>query len=128
MRRSFAKHDSFLGFQFSPVSIDLGSDQHSTHHSSGSSCVAFSHVGKLCGGGPNQGGHLAGDRALLTSERLRRQLARNTGFVDAYSYSITSALVGVAILCLFLFHPSEDEFLWFSLILLVPNRGARIRR
>jgi hypothetical protein len=73
------------------------------------------------GGGPNQGGHLAGDRALLTSERLRRQLARNTGFVDAYSYSITSALVGVAILCLFLFHPSEDEFLWFSLILLAQS-------
>lgn len=70
------------------------------------------------GGGPNQGGHLAGDAAILAKEKLHHQLSRNTGFVDAYSYSITSALVGTAIFCLFLFHQTEREFLWFSLILL----------
>jgi phosphoserine phosphatase RsbU/P len=73
------------------------------------------------GGGPNQGGHLAGDSALLATEKLHRQLARDTKFVDAYSYSITSALVGVAVFCLFLFHPAEREFLWFSLILLAQS-------
>lgn len=73
------------------------------------------------GGGPNQGGHLAGDSTLLASEKVNRRLARNTIFVDAYAYSIISALVGVAIFCLFLFHPAEREFLWFSLILIAQS-------
>jgi len=73
------------------------------------------------GGGPNRGGHLAGDRKYLTSEQMQVQLARNTMVVDAYSYSITSALVGLAIFCLFLFHPAEREFLWFSVILLAQS-------
>jgi sigma-B regulation protein RsbU (phosphoserine phosphatase) len=73
------------------------------------------------GGGPNQGGHLAGDSTLLAREKIHHQLTRDTSFVDAYSYSITSALVGVAIFCLFLFHPAEREFLWFSLILLAQS-------
>jgi hypothetical protein len=70
------------------------------------------------GGGPYLGGHLAGDPALLSVEQQHRQTTRNIRFVDAYSYSITSALVGFAIFCLFLIRHAEREYLWFSLILL----------
>jgi hypothetical protein len=74
------------------------------------------------GGGPylygHLGGHLAGDPELLAVEREQRQTARNVRYVDAYSYSITAALVGFAILCLFLIRHAEREYLWFALILL----------
>ncbi|MGB8258776.1 MAG: hypothetical protein WCE75_00420, partial [Terracidiphilus sp.] len=73
------------------------------------------------GGGPIYGGHLAGDPALLSVEQGHRQVARNTLFVDAYAYSITSALVGLAILGLFLIRPAEREYLWFAVMLLAQS-------
>jgi hypothetical protein len=77
------------------------------------------------GGGPylygNLGGHLAGDPDLLAVEQQHRQTARNVRYVDAYSYSITAALVGFAILCLFLIRHAEREYLWFATILLAQS-------
>jgi len=70
------------------------------------------------GGGPYRPGHLAGDPELLAAERRHRQTVRNIQYVDAYSYSITAALVGFAILCLFFIRKAEREYLWFALILL----------
>jgi phosphoserine phosphatase RsbU/P len=70
------------------------------------------------GGGPHLAGHLTGDPDLLSVEQQHLQVARNIRFVDAYSYSITAALVGFAIFCLFLIRHAEREYLWFSLILL----------
>jgi len=70
------------------------------------------------GGGPFRPGHLAGEPALLVIEQQHQQLARNLHYVDAYSYSITAALVGFAILCLFLIRPAEREYLWFAVLLL----------
>jgi hypothetical protein len=70
------------------------------------------------GGGPYLPGHLAGDPGLLAIEQAHHQVARNVRYVDGYSYSITAALVGFAILCLFLIRPAEREYLWFAFILL----------
>jgi len=74
------------------------------------------------GGGPflfnHLGSQLAGDPELLATEQQHRQIARNIRYVDAYSYSITAALVGFAIFCLFLIRHAEREYLWFALILL----------
>jgi sigma-B regulation protein RsbU (phosphoserine phosphatase) len=73
---------------------------------------------KYVGGGPFLSGHLAGDPALLATEQRHQQLRRNVAFVDSYSYSITAALVGFAILWLLLFRPAEREYLWFAVMLL----------
>jgi hypothetical protein len=70
------------------------------------------------GGGPYYGGHLAGNPALLESEQNHHQLVRNSKYIDAYSYSITAALIGLAILCLFFIRPAEREYLWFAAMLL----------
>jgi phosphoserine phosphatase RsbU/P len=70
------------------------------------------------GGGPFAGGHLAGAHNLLVIERNLEQLARNVFFVDYFSYSIAAALIGLAILCLFIFRPAEWEYLWFAFMLL----------
>jgi len=70
------------------------------------------------GGGPFQSGHLAGDPRLLAAEKRHHQMARNLLFVDSYSYSIAAALVGFAILCLFLIRRNEREYLWFAIMLL----------
>jgi hypothetical protein len=70
------------------------------------------------GGGPYYGGHLAGDSALLASEQNHHQLSRNIKYIDAYSYSITAALIGFAILCLFFIRPAEREYLWFAVMLI----------
>jgi sigma-B regulation protein RsbU (phosphoserine phosphatase) len=70
------------------------------------------------GGGPFMSGHIVGDPILLQNEQRHHQLSRNNHYVDGYSYSVTAALVGIAILCLFLIRPAEREYLWFSLMLL----------
>jgi stage II sporulation SpoE-like protein len=70
------------------------------------------------GGGPYAGGHLAGAHNLLVMERTHEQLARNVRFVDYYAYSIAAGLIGLAILCLFIFRPTEWEYLWFAVMLL----------
>ncbi|MGD0892029.1 MAG: PP2C family protein-serine/threonine phosphatase [Terracidiphilus sp.] len=70
------------------------------------------------GGGPFFSGHLAGDPKLLEKEQRHHQITRNAAYVDAYSYTITATLVGIAILCLFFFRPAEFEYLWFALMLL----------
>lgn len=70
------------------------------------------------GGGPFRGGHLAGDEKLLADEQNHHQLMRNVRFVDYYAYSIPAALIGLAILCLFVIRPAEREYLWFAVMLL----------
>ena len=69
-------------------------------------------------GGPWQSGHLAGNPRLLASEKAHHQIVRNLLFVSEYAYTISAALVGFAILCLFLIRPAEREFLWFALMIL----------
>jgi Stage II sporulation protein E (SpoIIE) len=71
------------------------------------------------GGGPFQAGSLAGSPKLLAAEQRHHQTMRNVLFVDSYSYSIASTLIGLAILCLFFFRPGEREYLWFAVILLM---------
>ncbi len=73
------------------------------------------------GGGPMQAGHMAGDPTILQAERQHHQLQRNVIFVDAYSYSIITCLVGIVILCLFLMRPREREYLWFACLLLAQS-------
>jgi sigma-B regulation protein RsbU (phosphoserine phosphatase) len=73
------------------------------------------------GGGPLEPGHMAGDPALLHLEQQHRYVQRNVKFVDAYSYSIITTLVGIAILCLFLMRPAEREYLWFACMLLAQS-------
>jgi hypothetical protein len=70
------------------------------------------------GGGPYEGGNLAGDKAFVAVEKEHEQLARNARFVDYYSYSIAAGLIGLAILCLFLIRKAEREYLWFAVMLL----------
>ena len=78
------------------------------------------------GGGPFMGGHLAGDRDVLTTEQIHQQLARNVRFVDYYAYSIAAALIGIAILCLFFFRPAEREYLWFALMVLAQSADSAL--
>ena len=70
------------------------------------------------GGGPYDGGNLAGDRSFVAIEKSHEQLARDSRFVDYYAYSVAAGLVGLAIFCLFLIRHAEREYLWFALMLL----------
>ncbi len=73
------------------------------------------------GGGPfygSHGGNLAGDPALLAVEMRHHEIERNAPFVDYYSWSILSGLVGLVILGLFFMQPAEREYLWFAILLL----------
>jgi phosphoserine phosphatase RsbU/P len=73
------------------------------------------------GGGTYRGGHLAGDSSILTIERKHQAVTRDSHFVDYYSYSISSGIIGIAILCLFFIRPKEQEYLWFALMLLAQS-------
>jgi len=78
------------------------------------------------GGGPYRTGSLAGDPGLLALEQGHRQVSRNIKYVDGYSYSITAALVGFSILCLFLIRPAEREYLWFAAMLLAQSADSAL--
>jgi hypothetical protein len=73
------------------------------------------------GGGPLRGGHLAGDTSILATEKRHQAVSRHVHFVDYYSYSISSGIIGIAILCLFFIRPAEREYLWFALMLLAQS-------
>jgi len=73
------------------------------------------------GGGPLRGGHLAGDSRILNVERKHQAVTRDSHFIDYYSYSIASGIIGLAILCLFFIRPKEREYLWFALMLLAQS-------
>ncbi len=76
------------------------------------------------GGGPYRGGHLAGDSSILEIERAHQAVTRSSHFVDYYSYSIASGIIGIAILCLFFVRPAEREYLWFALMLLAQSADS----
>ena len=78
------------------------------------------------GGGPFRGDNLAGDPELLSVERQHHQVVRNVRFVDSYSYSITAALVGLAVFCLFFIRPAEREYLWFASMLLAESADSAL--
>jgi hypothetical protein len=73
------------------------------------------------GGGPYQAGSLAGDPALLSAELEHLTVARHVVFVDQYTYSIASGLIGIAILWLFLIRPVEREYLYFAILVLAQS-------
>jgi phosphoserine phosphatase RsbU/P len=70
------------------------------------------------GGGFFQAGSLAGHLTLLEAERVHLENSRHTHFVDQYTYSIASGLIGIAILWLFLIRPVDREYLWFAILVL----------
>jgi hypothetical protein len=78
------------------------------------------------GGGPYRGGHLAGDSKILEIEQAHQAVTRNSHFVDYYSYSIASGVIGLAILCLFIIRPKEREYLWFALMLLAQSLDSAL--
>ena len=78
------------------------------------------------GGGPYRGGHLVGDSSILAIERGHQAVTRHSHFVDYYSYSIASGIIGLAILCLFFFRPAEREYLWFALMLLAQSLDSAL--
>jgi hypothetical protein len=80
------------------------------------------------GGGPDpdHAGHLVGDTSILTTEQRHQAVTRNSHFVDYYSYSISSGIIGIAILCLFFIRPKEREYLWFAVMLLAQSLDSAL--
>jgi len=78
------------------------------------------------GGGPFSAGSLAGDPVLLAAEKTHHRIAHNAQYVDAYTWNILTALIGFAILALFLMRPAEREYLWFALMLLAMSADTAL--
>lgn len=70
------------------------------------------------GGGPFDPDNLAGDPGVLAAEARHHETARNIHYVDTYTWSILSALIGLTVLGLFWMRPAEREYLWFAVLLL----------
>ncbi len=69
---------------------------------------------------------MAGDSSILEIEQAHQAVTRNSHFVDYYSYSISSGIIGIAILCLFFIRPAEREYLWFALMLLAQSLDSAL--
>jgi len=70
------------------------------------------------GAGSVHGGNRLGDADELATRARLEINERSSYYASEYAYSLLAALVGVAILALFLYRPSDKEYLWFSLLLL----------
>jgi len=75
-------------------------------------------IASWLGGGPLGPGNAVGDPVLLTQHLHWYRDASALALVNSYAYSLFAALVGLTILALFLFRPSDREYLWFSVLLL----------
>jgi hypothetical protein len=78
------------------------------------------------GGGPQVGGHLVGEASLIATETLHHDRSRRLLFVDLYSYTIAALIIGLTIFGLYLFRPSEREYLWFAILILAKAIDAAL--
>ena len=78
------------------------------------------------GGGPRNEGSAAGDPKVL-ARRLRGDLnALTLNYVNEYAYGLLVLVAGLTVLGLYLFHPADREYLWFSILLLANAVQAAI--
>jgi hypothetical protein len=70
------------------------------------------------GAGSAHGGNRLGDPDELATRARLEINERSYYYANEYAYGLLAALVGLAILALFLYRPSEKEYLWFSVLLL----------
>jgi Stage II sporulation protein E (SpoIIE) len=78
------------------------------------------------GAGSMSMGNEAGDPVLL-SYHLRSGRSYIAGlFVNEYAYGLFAALIGFAILALFLLRPTDKEYLWFSVLLLAESAESAL--
>lgn len=75
-------------------------------------------IASWTGAGPRGKGSEVGDPARLSlhSESFRSATAMH--YVNEYAFGLFDGLIGLAILALFLYRPSDKEYLWFSILLL----------
>jgi hypothetical protein len=79
---------------------------------------AYRPIAVWYGSGPVGTGGEAGDPAILATRHRQELSALSLNFVNEFCFALVSALVGLAILALFLLHPGDKEYLWFSILLL----------
>jgi len=70
------------------------------------------------GAGPFIGGNKLGDPKLLAARATSEMNDLATNFVNEYAFALIAALVGLAVLSLFIYRPSDKEYLWFAVLLL----------
>jgi len=75
-------------------------------------------IASWIGGGPRGRSSAVGDPVLLHRSLQRLRDRRALQGVNEYAYSLLTALVGITILGLYLFHPDDREYLWFAVLLL----------
>ncbi|HUX44988.1 MAG TPA: SpoIIE family protein phosphatase [Terracidiphilus sp.] len=76
------------------------------------------------GGGTLHPGSAAGDPVLLAQRLEWVTTAHRELFVNSYAYCVLAAVVGLAILALFLVHREDREYLWFSVLLVTGAADA----
>jgi phosphoserine phosphatase RsbU/P len=78
------------------------------------------------GAGSDRKGNYAGDPHLLSTLLGSARSNRSLHFVSEYTHGFFAALIGLAILALFLLHPADKEYLWFSILLLAASVDAAL--
>jgi len=78
------------------------------------------------GGGPQQGGHVAGLANRVAAEARHAFGLHKLIFVDLYAYSIAAAMIAITIFGLYFFRPKETEYLWFAVVLLAQASDAAL--
>lgn len=68
--------------------------------------------------GTMEPGNEVGNPSLLSLHVRSKRAGDVMHFINEYAYGLFCGLIGLAILALFLLHPGDKEYLWFSILLL----------
>jgi Stage II sporulation protein E (SpoIIE) len=85
---------------------------------------AYEPLAFWAGAGPLNEGNAIGNPALLERRFSDANAAWSANFVNEYAYGLLALVAGLTVLALFLFHPADKEYLWFSIVFLAHAVGA----
>lgn len=85
---------------------------------------AYQPLAFWAGAGPRVGGSALGDPAVLARRLSDGDAAFAVEFTNEYAYGLLALVAGLTVLGLFLFHPADREYLWFSIVFLADAVGV----
>jgi phosphoserine phosphatase RsbU/P len=89
---------------------------------------AYKPIASWAGAGPLDSGNRVGDADLLAKQLHLVESARAVQSLNDFAYGLFAALIGIAILALYLLCPADKEYLWFAILLLGDSADSALHQ
>ncbi|MGB6973938.1 MAG: SpoIIE family protein phosphatase [Terracidiphilus sp.] len=85
---------------------------------------AYQPLAFWAGAGMRDGRSAVGDPAVLARQLFDEDAAFAVNYVSEYGFGLLELVAGITVLGLYLFHPADREYMWFSIVFLADAVGA----